>query len=143
MAAYAIANTEVFAIGSRPLVQGIGGEAMDPGHAVYQKPSDGRWYKAQADGTADEARCRGISVATCAAAGQPILIADGGDVQLDAATLLNAAVGDIVVLGSVAGNLYPSTDLVSTNRVSLVGFIKTQNPGVITLNPVPTGLVKA
>lgn len=142
MTAYAVANTEVFAIGNRPKVPVIFGEALDPGVALYRKASDGRHYKAQADGTAEEATFAGISLSTAAAAGQPGLMADGGEVQLDTAALLNAAVGDIVVLGAVAGSLYPSGDLVSTNRVSVVGYIKTSNPGVLVIDPMLTGVQK-
>lgn len=142
MTAYAVPNTEVFAIGNRPKVPVIFGEALDPGVALYRKTSDGRYYKAQADGTPEEATFAGISLSTAAAAGQPGLMADGGDVQLDSAALLNAAVGDIVVLGSVAGSLYPSGDLATTNRVTIVGFIKTANPGVLTIAPNVTGTVK-
>jgi hypothetical protein len=143
MAAYTVAAAEVLPRPNTQLKQVIGGEVFSAGAALYKKASDGRYYLAQGDGTAEECKFEGIAMSACAVAGQPILMAYDGEVQLDTGDLANAAVGDLVVLGATAGSLYPSDDLVSTNRVTLCGYIKTETPAVLVLHPLQTAVVKA
>lgn len=144
MAQYTIAAAEVKPLANAKLDKdSLSGAAITAGQTVY-KDGNGKWQLAQADGTAAEAAVRGVAVNSTSAADQPLAVAIEGDVQLDTGALAGAAVGDIAVLGAAAGGMYPSGDLVSTNRVAIVGFIKTSTtPAVITLNPIATGLVKA
>lgn len=142
MAQYTVAAAEVKQLTGSPKL-GVSGAALTAGQSIY-KDGNGKWQPAQADGTTLESGSGGVAIAICstAAADQAFAYADAGDVQLDTAALAGAATGDIVVLGATAGGLYPSGDLASTNKITIVGVMKTANPGVITLNPWATQLVK-
>lgn len=120
----------------------VGATGFSAGASLYKKPSDGRYYPAQADGNADEVKFEGIALSTPDIIGAPILMAYDGDIQLDTAALTGAALGDLVVLGTVAGGLYPSGDLATTNRVTLCGYIKQVSPTIMRIFPVLTGVAK-
>lgn len=115
MAALTITTSSVVPV-SGDFDKVIAGEAITPGQSVYLKSSDGKWYKAQCDGTADEAGATdcGIAVGQAAAAGQYFGVArDGAVVTLGTGT---AGVG--YYIGATAGALNPYADLVSTNKVT-------------------------
>lgn len=100
---------------SGPKVDGaVAGEAMTAGMVVYQKASDGKWYKAQCDGTAEEAgslRGVGIVLSTADGAGATVSVAmRDAVVQLGAGTA-----GTVYFVGGTAGALNPSSDLSTTN----------------------------
>lgn len=139
MAQYTVTAAEVKQLTGSPKL-GRSGAAINAGQTIYED-GNGKLQLAQADGTELESLVKGIALNNAAAADQPLAYADAGEVQLDTTTLANAAVGDIVVLGATAGGLYPSGDLASTNKVAVVGVMKTA--GVIALNPWGTKVVKA
>lgn len=98
----------------------VAGEAFNAGAEVYLKITDGRWYKAQTDGTAAEAGADGIGMAlfTAAAAGQRGTIArPGATVSVGTGTA-----GIIYVLGDTAGSLMPSADAGSTDKVTIAAL---------------------
>lgn len=112
------------------------GETITAGQAVYVKASDGKLYKAQADGTAEEATAAGIAL-NGGAVDQPIAYQDTGDITIGA----TVAVGTLYVVSATAGGIAPWADLSSTNRVTLLGIGKTT--GVITLDINAYGIQKA
>jgi hypothetical protein len=101
------------------LEDGIAGEAITIGAAVYKDASDSNQIKlAQCDGTAAQAAVVGIAVTNAAAEGQPVKYA-----RLDSSFTpgfsVNSSVG--VWLGQTAGKLCLETDLASTNYGVFVG----------------------
>lgn len=98
----------------------IAGEAFAAGAVVYLKASDGKWYKAQSDGTAEEAGSVdiGLALSTADAAGARLSIAKAGAVvSLGTGT---AAVAYFV--GRTAGAIIPAADLASTDKATLIGL---------------------
>jgi hypothetical protein len=97
----------------------VAGEAFVAGAAVYRKASDGKWYKAQCDGTAEEAGSvdLGVALATADAAGARVSIAKAGAVV----ALGTGTAGTFYALGATAGAIAPVADLVSTNKATLIG----------------------
>lgn len=102
----------------------IAGEAFNAGAAVYRSSSDGKWYKAQCDGSVDEAGATdsGIALFTASGAGARGVVAkDGAVVSVGSAVCL---AGTPYFIGAAYGALNPFSDLVSTNKVTLaaVGY---------------------
>lgn len=106
---------------SGPLKSGaVAGEAFAAGAVVYYKNADARWYKAQCDGTAEEAGQNdiGIALGTADAAGAQISIATSGAVV----ALGTGAAGTFYAIGTTAGQIVPVGDLATTNKATLVGL---------------------
>ncbi len=97
-------------------VSAVAGEAITAGQAVYLKSSDGKLWKAQCDGTAEEGSPVGVAL-NGGAAGQPIVYATNGPIVIGATT----ATTTTYVLSATAGGICPQADLVSTNRIVRVG----------------------
>lgn len=116
MADVSITAANVLA-GSNTTSDVVAGETVTAGQVVYQKLStDSRYYKAQADGTAEEATVAGFAL-NGAAAGQPLRIQTAGPITIGG----TVAVGTPYVVSATAGAICPFADLVSTNKVSYVG----------------------
>lgn len=98
----------------------VAGEAFDAGDMVYQKASDSKWRKAQDDGTAEEAGSEGIGMAlgTADAANARVSIARPGAI-VDIGT---GTAGIIYCLGDTPGDLVPSADNASGDRVTVAGI---------------------
>ncbi len=115
------------------------GETITAGMSVYQKSTDSRWWKAQADGTTEEAGVavqKGISM-HASLAGQPLAVQTGGDIVIGA----TIAAGVFYFVGTTAGAIGLSSDLGSTNKVTMLGYgISTT---VLRLLPTATGVVLA
>jgi len=111
---------------------GIAGETITAGQALYLKSADGRMWKAQADGTTEEATFRGIAL-HAALAGQPIVYQTGGSLNVGATT-----VKTIYCLSATAGGICPQADLVATNKIVYVGYA-TNTTGTFTISKVNTG----
>ena len=97
----------------------VAGEAFNAGAAVYRKDADGLWYKAQCDGTAEEAGSTelGIALFTASGAGARGAVAkDGAVVSVGSAVCL---AGFFYCPGRTAGSLIPSADLASTDKATL------------------------
>lgn len=94
----------------------IGGEAFDAGDAVYYAVASGKWLKAQCDGTAIEAGSGGLGLAlgSCDADGGRVSVAlPGAIVTIGAGTA-----GIVYVPGDTAGDLMPTADLGSGDKVT-------------------------
>lgn len=105
---------------SGPSEQAIAGEAFVAGAILYYKDSDGRWYKAQCDGTAAEAGSAGVGMAlgTADAAGARIIVARPG-----AVVSVGTGTAAIVYLpGRTAGSLIPSADLAQTDKATIAAL---------------------
>jgi hypothetical protein len=142
MAVFTIVAAEVKPLANTQMEDGVAGSVISPGQAVY-RGSDGLTWPARADNAVELARGRGIAVNSAELAGQPVKIAVAGDVQIDTASVAEAAVGNLVVLGASAGGLYPETDLASSQFVTVLGVVKQNSSGcIVTLFPVATGIEK-
>jgi hypothetical protein len=95
---------------------GTAGETITAGQAVYLKSSDGKLWKAQCDGTAEEGAPIGVALSG-GAVGQPITYATKGAMTIGATTVKTTT----YVLSAAAGGICPQADLVSTNRIVRVG----------------------
>lgn len=96
------------------------GEAFVAGAVVYRKASDGKWYKAQCDGTAEEAGSEDIGVAlgTADAANARVGIAKSGSVV----SIGTGTAGTAYFIGRTAGAIIPAADLAQTDKATLVGI---------------------
>lgn len=109
------------------------GEAVTQGMSVYLKSSDSKYYKAQADGTAEESTVAGIALSSCSTNQLGAILTSG-----------TLTIGGTVVKGTpyyvstTAGGICPFGDLGSTNYVSLIGFATTT--GIISVSLNPTGI---
>lgn len=106
---------------SGPIQQdAVAGEAFIAGAMVYLK-SDGKWWKAQADGAAAEAGAEGLgmALATADAAGARVSVAlPDSIVSVGAGTA-----GIAYFVGSVAGLLNPIADIAtSTWKVTMAAI---------------------
>lgn len=97
----------------------IAGEAFNAGQALYKSSSDGKWYKAQCDGTADEAGATdyGIALGTASGAGARVSVAKDGAILSVGSTV--ALAGYPYFIGAAYGAIVPFADLVSTNKSTL------------------------
>jgi hypothetical protein len=117
MADLVIAAASVLYV-SGPVDHGqVAGEAFNAGASVYLK-SDGKWYKAQSDGTAEEAGSGawGMALATAAAVGAKLSVARPGAVV----TVGTGAAGTTYILSRAAGSICPTADAASTDKVTVV-----------------------
>lgn len=115
------------------------GETITAGMVVYLKSTDSKWYKAQCDGTAEEA---GGSVRMGIAlhgslAGQPLAVQVDGTVTIGGTVVT----GTPYVVSAAAGGIAPFADLVSTNKVSYIGWASSTT--VLTIAPNATGVAIA
>lgn len=119
MAALTLTTSQVHWV-SGPTEQGVSGEALTRGQVVYAS-TDSKYYKAKGNGTALQARARGLALADVGV-GDPILIArPGAVVELGAGAAPTLAVA--YYIQATAGSLYPIADVASTNFVTIVGVI--------------------
>jgi hypothetical protein len=95
---------------------GSAGETITAGQSVYIKAADGKVWKAQCDGTAEEGAPTGVAL-NGGAVGQPIVYATYGPIVIGATTAKTTT----YVLSATAGGICPQADLVSTNRIVRVG----------------------
>jgi len=121
----------------------VAGETITAGMAVYRKESDGRWWKAQCDNTAEEVGNGSASVPRFgvslhgALAGQPLSVQTSGPYTAGGTVVA----GTPYVVSATAGGICPHADLVSTNKVTFVGYgISTTQ---IQIAPIVTGLTVA
>lgn len=97
----------------------VAGEVISAGEVLYKKSSDSKAYKAQCDGTTEEATVIGIAI-NSAAAGQPVsYVESGGSVTVGSAL---GSAGKALYLSATAGKLMPAADIASTNKLTIVGY---------------------
>jgi hypothetical protein len=105
------------------------GETVTAGQSVYRKSTDSKIYKAQSDGTAEEATAIGIALVG-GAVGQPAVYQTGGLITIGA----TVAIGTIYVVSATAGGIAPWADLASTNYVTIVGIGSTAAVIAMSIN---------
>ncbi len=116
----------------------LAGEAITAGQSIYIKSTDGKVYKAQCDGTAEEAGSGvdfGIAL-NGAAAGQPVQYQIDGSLNIGAVTVKTTT----YMISAAAGGICPQADLVSTNKITVLGYA-TDATGTFVFNRRYTGAV--
>lgn len=111
----------------------LAGETIAAGQTVYLRPSDSKWMLAQCDGVAGEEAVYGVAT-HAAFAGQPLSVQYDGDILIGGTVV----VGTIYCVGAAFGSIVPWTDLVTTNKVSVLGYGKSST--TIALKPILTGV---
>ncbi len=111
----------------------VAGETLTAGQACYLKSSDGKIWKAQCDGTDEEATLKGIAL-NAAGADQPVVLATGGSVTIGGTVVT----GTIYVIAATAGGIAPWADLVSTNKVRVIGYAT--SAALLEISPLATGV---
>jgi hypothetical protein len=114
---------------------GPAGETVTAGMPLYLKSSDSRYWKAQADGTTEEATVAGISI-NGASAGQPVSFVTEGGMNIGATTAKTTA----YMLSATAGGICPQADLVSTNKIVYLGYATATDGTFVVMRRV-TGAV--
>ena len=95
----------------------VAGESLTAGQCVYLKASDGKLWKAQADGTAAEAAAVGITL-HAAGANQPVAYATAGTMNIGGTT----AKLTTYVVSAAAGGIAPMADLTSGQYITELGY---------------------
>lgn len=96
------------------------GASVTAGQAVYFDTTTSTWKLAQCDGTAAEAGSGGVGIALHAAGnGQPLAVALNGSLINIGATTSKAVT---YFVSAAAGGVAPQADLVSTNRITRLGY---------------------
>lgn len=101
------------------VAHGTAGATITQGQTVYQKSTDGEWYLAQSDGTAEESGY-GVEVGialTSAADGQPITVQISGEIDPGVA----AAIGVIYCVSETAGGIAPMADITTDSYITILG----------------------
>ena len=111
---------------------GIAGETILAGQAVYLKAADSRLWLALAT-TAAAATAVGIAL-HAALAGQPLVYIEGGSLVIGATT----SKATTYMVSAAAGGICPQADLVSTNKISYLGYA-TDTTGTFVLHKKLTG----
>jgi hypothetical protein len=98
---------------------GIAGEALTQGQPFYFSASKG--YKCDALAAANKAAAAGIVLTPAASDGTFLYAVPGAEVDLGA----TLAVGQVYCVSATSGAICPYADLVSTNRVTILGVAST------------------
>lgn len=122
--------------GTGPRSSGTAGEAITAGQALYLKSSDGKLWKAQCDGTVEEATVIGVAL-NGAAADQPVQYQASGSTMTIGATTAKTTT---YVLSAAAGGICPQADLTSGQRIVRLGHA-TGTAGEFTLDIRNVGAV--
>lgn len=104
------------------------GETVTQGQVVYLKSSDRRYWKADADLSAEAAAASAV-VLTPGAAGEYGYVVSEGNVVVGA----TLTVGEIYVVSGAAGAICPEADLSTGERVTVLGVATTST--VLWLKP--------
>jgi len=102
--------------------QGIAGEVIAAGKSVFIDTADGNKIKLADNGAEASAKAEGIA-SNNAAADQPISYQTAGNIDLGA-TLI---VAERYFVSNTAGGIKPEADLLSGERVSLLGIASAAN----------------
>lgn len=134
MAALVVTDTSV-SFTSGQAIQGVIGETVTAGMAVYIKASDGRLYKSQADGTSAEAAAVGV-VLNGGGAGQYCnYAANGSTINIGATTAKNV----MYHVHTTAGSIGVASDLSSGHYVTRMGYA-TATDGTFVIDIKATGV---
>jgi predicted transcriptional regulator len=100
-------------------VQGVSGETITAGLAVYLKAADNRYWIAHCETSAATAAMVGFAL-NGASAGQDITIQTAGDMTCDGLSLSVTGSVPTYVL-SAAGKIAPASDLAASDYITIVG----------------------
>lgn len=120
MADLAITAANVLAGASASILNGIAGEAIAAGKAVYQSSSTKKWMLADSNAAAAEARKATAIALNGAALNQPLAVQSGGDITLGA--VLTA--GTAYYLSDTPGGICPLADVGTGEYVCQLGLAK-------------------
>ncbi len=126
MADLAITASQVAPAETPQFEEGVAGEAILPGQAVYKRASDSKFMLADADASAAAAAARGVAVGQAAADGQRITVQRAGHVTIGAAA--SVTVGELYVLSGNPGGIAPAADLASGDYVTVLGGWRLDEP---------------
>lgn len=130
-----ITAASVIAGSDAVVANGVAGEAITAGKAVYLSSTTNRWMLADSNSGTTEARRAGGVALNGASAGQPIAVQKAGDITIGAAL----TAGSPYYLSETPGGIQPAADLASGEAVCLLGLAKSttvltlgiQYPGVV------------
>jgi hypothetical protein len=107
-------------ISGNQYTDGLGGAIIVVGQAVYQNATDGYWYPAQSNTTAQTSGSVAVGIALNSAPGlgQPIRIFKSGKINPGNSSM---TVGQTYVLSVNLGGIAPNTDLASGSYVTQIG----------------------
>lgn len=108
---------------------GTYGETVTAGQAVYKSASDNYYYKAECDSTTAKAAAVGIAL-NSGSQYQPATILTSGNCSIGA----TVTVGSVYIVSATAGGIAPTTDLASTNYVTILGVGDTAATLLIKIN---------
>lgn len=118
----AITATGVVAGANSTQADGILGETVTAGQAIFKKLADSKWYKADSNGTTPaEIKQPGGIALNGGAINQPVRIHKSGDITLAGATM---APGAAFYLSDTAGGICPFADVGSGETVAQIGIAK-------------------
>ncbi|MGO7185295.1 hypothetical protein ACCT14_33055 [Rhizobium brockwellii] len=129
-----ITASAVLAASNAERDQGIAGEAITAGKAIYLAAATNRWMLADSNSAAVEARQAKAIALNGASAGQPVAFQKSGDITIGGTLVA----GQAVYLSDTPGGLCPLADVGSGEYVVLIGMAKStsvlqlsfQYPGV-------------
>lgn len=98
--------------------QGIAGETITAGMAVYKAAATGKWMKADADGSGEAHTALGIAL-TGSSLNQPIVVQTGGDLTLGATLTANTP---YFLSGATAGGICPIADVGTGEYLQEIGI---------------------
>lgn len=117
MADASVTTASVSAYSNARKHNGTAGEALTIGVGVYRKAGDKRWYLSDTDAVEADAIAYGITLTAAAAAGQPVQVQYGGDINPG----FTVTVAGIYVVGEAAGGIALVADLESGEYLRILG----------------------
>ena len=93
------------------------GEAVTQGMPLYRLATDGKYYKAESGDTEAKALAIGVAMTPAAADEHACICTGGGNVDLGA----TLTAGEVYAVSATAGSVCPTSDLVSTDYVTILG----------------------
>ena len=135
MAELTIGPSQVLAGADADFYQGIAGQAVTPGQAVYLDSLSNRLRLADANGSQDSAEVIGIAL-HLAAAEQPLRVQTRGTLTLGATAA--PATSTVYIVGGTPGGIAPVADKVAGWYTSLLGVGAANNTLKLSLFPSRT-----
>ncbi|TBC10007.1 hypothetical protein [Rhizobium ruizarguesonis] len=129
-----ITPANVLAASNAERDQGIAGEAITAGKAIYLAATTNRWMLADSNSATAEARQAKAIALNGASVGQPVAFQKSGDITIGG----TLTAGQAIYLSDTPGGLCPLADVGSGEYVCLIGLAKStsvlamgiQYPGV-------------
>ena len=138
MAILSMTAAQVLSGADADYFQGIAGETVTAGQAVYLDDLTHRLLLADANGSAESANVRGIALHAASPA-QPLRVQTAGTLTLGAAAA--PVLSTIYIAAATAGGLAPAADLASGWYTTVVGVGGANN--TLKLGLVASGSLKA